>query len=163
LALSAGSPPGELKERLAEYRLFTDLGLDFAAGKAKTAFPGDGAEGEQAALALKLARGEGSGRTVSGCSAGDICAEAPGPVIDRGACIAGGYAVVPRIPAGNGGGEATSDLIAVLDSAGLCPYLAAGIDPGIIAELLTAATGIQFSRDKVMQAGRRINRFIRQA
>jgi len=78
--------------------------------------------------------------------------------VDRGACAACGYAIVPRISSGNGRDEALSERMAVLDSAGLCPFLAAGIDDGMIVDLLNAATGFGFSKDDIRQAGRRISR-----
>lgn len=148
LPLLAGTPPDELSERLKEYRYFTDLGLDFTAAKAILTSLGKEAEGNHRELARKLAAGtefESRGTKNNG------------PSIDRGACIVAGYAIVPSVPAGNGQDEAMSDLMAVLDSAGLCPYLAAGISMEKIAELLTAATGIAFSQDEIVQAGQRIS------
>ena len=80
-----------------------------------------------------------------------------GQSVDRGPCMVAGYAIVPRVPAGNGQDEALCDLMAVLDSAGLCPFLVAGIRMEQIAELLSAATGVAFSQDEIAQAGRRIS------
>jgi aldehyde:ferredoxin oxidoreductase len=75
-------------------------------------------------------------------------------LMDRGPCMVGGYPIVPKLTPG--------DLQAVLDSAGLCPFLAAGISTGVIAELLSAATGITYSEDEIAQAGRRISDLIGQ-
>jgi aldehyde:ferredoxin oxidoreductase len=81
--------------------------------------------------------------------------------MDRGACIAGGYPIIPRLSFKNGQDTAL-DLLSLLDSVGLCPFLAAGIEVGAIAGLLSAATGISFSEDEIVQAGRRISELIRQ-
>jgi aldehyde:ferredoxin oxidoreductase len=81
--------------------------------------------------------------------------------MERGACIAGGYPIVPKLSFKNGQ-ESGQDLLSLLDSTGLCPFLAAGIETGTIAGLLSAATGISFSEDEIVQAGRRISDLIRQ-
>jgi hypothetical protein len=158
LTLSAASSPGELQQNLEEYRLFTDLGLDFVTGKEKMASFGNGPKCEPEALALS---GDDDGLRQASSASDNGCAEMFEQGMDRGACIAAGYAVVPKIPADTGG--AMGDLMALMDSAGLCPFLAAGIDTGIVAELLAAATGMDFSRDEIMQAGQRINRLLRPA
>jgi aldehyde:ferredoxin oxidoreductase len=62
------------------------------------------------------------------------------------------------VSGGNGQDRATADLMAVLDSVGLCPFLAAGISAKQIVELLRAATGIEFTQDEIVQAGQRIGR-----
>lgn len=149
LPLLAGSTPYEMAERLEEYRYFTDLGLDFTAAKAILASLGDGAAGKHRELAQKLAAGAqiGSGQIQSS-----------GQSVDRGACFVSGYAVFPKVSSGNGQDRATSDLMAVLDSVGLCPFLAAGIRVEQIVEMLSAATGIEFSQDEILQAGQRISR-----
>jgi len=69
-----------------------------------------------------------------------------------------GYAIVPKVSAGNGQDKAMAELMAVLDSAGLCPFLAAGISVKTIAALLRAATGVAFTQDEIVQAGQRISR-----
>jgi hypothetical protein len=148
LPLLAGSTPFEMSERMAEYRFFTDLGLDFAGAKAILTSLGKEAEGKHRELAGKLAGG-------AMIESKEI--KSNGQTIDRGPCVVSGYAIVPRVSAGSGQAEALSDLMAVLDSAGLCPYLAAGISMGKIAELLSAATGVAFSQDEIVQAGQRIN------
>jgi aldehyde:ferredoxin oxidoreductase len=38
----------------------------------------------------------------------------------------------------------------------LCPFLAAGIEMETIVELLTAATGMAFTKDELMQVGQTI-------
>jgi hypothetical protein len=139
LPLSAGSPPEMLLERLKEYRSFVDLGLDFAAAKEFLASRGKGAAGNPVELARILASGHGTEWE------GRIDAE-----IDHGPCMAAGYAIVPRIDSGSG-------LAAVLDSAGLCPYLVAGISMETIAELLAAATGSAFTPDELVRTGQRIS------
>jgi aldehyde:ferredoxin oxidoreductase len=154
LPLLAGSTSEELSERLKEYRFFTDLGLDFAAARTLFASLGKDAEGRHRELAEKLAGGADikSKETMNN-----------GQNIDRGACVVAGYAVVPRISEGNGQDEATSSLVAVLDSAGLCPFLAAGISMEKIIELLTSATGVAFSQDDMAQVGQRISWAFRQS
>jgi len=70
--------------------------------------------------------------------------------------MAAGFAIFPRIPAADGRDENCSDLLAILDSVGLCPFLGAGIEYGVIAELLTSATGIEFSQQDILQVAQRI-------
>jgi len=153
LPLVAGNPPDVLSERLKEYRSFTDLGLDFAAAKAILASQGKDTADSQAEMARKLA-------------AGNVIEEGQKPGdsldVDYGPCIADGYAVIPRVATGNDQDESRTCLMAVLDSVGLCPYLVAGIGMETIVELLAAATGIAFSKDEIVQAGRRISRLLRQ-
>jgi hypothetical protein len=153
LPLLAGSTPGELSERMKEYRYFTDLGLDFAAAKTILSSLGKEAEGKHAELALKMADGKEFESKE---------AKSNGQSIDRGPCMVAGYAIVPRVIAGDGQDEATSELMAVLDSVGLCPFLAAGIGMDNIAELLINATGVAFTLDDMAQAGQRISWAFRQ-
>ncbi len=153
LPLAAGSPAEVLFERLREYRSFIDLGLNFAAAKDLLMSTGNEATGSQMERARKLASGNGIESTGMTSNGQDI---------DHGPCIAGGYAIIPRIPFGNGQDEEQNKLMAVLDSVGLCPYLVAGIGMGTIAELLSAATGIAFSHDELIQTGQRINWSFRQ-
>ncbi len=145
----AGSPYSELRERLGEYRSFVDLGLDFTAAKAIVSSAGN--NGNQNELACKLASGTRFEQTQN---------KSANVGMDRGPCMAAGYAVYPRIPAADGQDEALSDLMAVLDSAGLCPFLCNGIGMDMVAELLSAATG-QFSQQDVTHAAQRIGRSIR--
>jgi hypothetical protein len=148
LPLLAGSTPDELIDRMKEYRFFTDLGLDFVAAKTIMASLGKEAESNHRKLAEKLAGGaEIAARETKSNSQN----------IDRGPCTVAGYAIVPKVSAGNGSDDATGDLMAVLDSAGLCPFLASGISMEKIAELLTAATGVVFTADDMAQAGQRIS------
>jgi hypothetical protein len=149
LPLLAGSTPEELGERLKEYRYFTNLGLDFAGAKAILASLGAEEEENHRELAQKLADGADVGT-------GQI--DSTGQSMDRGACFVSGYAIYPRVSGGNGQDRATADLMAVLDSVGLCPFLAAGISVKQIVELLRAATGIEFTQDEIVQAGQRIGR-----
>jgi aldehyde:ferredoxin oxidoreductase len=81
-------------------------------------------------------------------------------LIERGPCMAAGYAIFPRVPAADGQDETLSGLMAVLDSAGLCPFLCGAIGMDEIAELLTAATGVGFSQQDVVQAAQRISRLL---
>ncbi len=148
--LLTGSPYSELRERLREYRSFVDLGLDFTTAKAIVGSPDKC--GNQDELARKLASGEKLGQPQDKSAYSGI---------DRGPCMAAGYAVYPRIPAADGQDEALSNLMAVLDSAGLCPFLCDGISVGTVAELLSAATGIAFSQQDVLQVAQRISRSIR--
>ena len=149
LPLLAGSTPDELSERLKEYRFFIDLGLDFAGAKAILASVGKGAEGTHSELAQTLA---------GGAELGAVQTANNGQGVDRGPCIVAGYAIVPKVSAGNGQDKAMAELMAVLDSAGLCPFLAAGISVKTIAALLRAATGVAFTQDEIVQAGQRISR-----
>jgi hypothetical protein len=149
LPLVSGSPFGEMKEQLAEYRSFVDMGLDFAAAKAVLRKEKNG---DQAVLIRRLA--SGGMPQQDGNAAGTPC-------IDRGPCMAAGYMIFPRVPAADGTDEALSDLMAVLDSAGLCPFLSAGIDMETVAGLLSAATGVAFSKQDIVQVAQRISRSIR--
>jgi hypothetical protein len=148
LPLLGGNPPSELAERLKDYRLFVDYGLDFNA--ARTFLSSRENEGNLGfeELAQKLAGG--AEIKTSGFRSDN-------PNIDRGPCFAAGYAIAPRLAAGNGHDDGLRDLMAVLDSVGLCPFLAAGISMETIAELLSAATGIAFTLEELTQAGQRIS------
>jgi hypothetical protein len=157
LPLMAGGLPAMLSERLSEYRLFTDLGLDYVGARAVLASLGETGN-YLAGLAQKLAAGNEI-RTEY-VKSNDL-------YVDRGPCMAAGYAIVPRIAAGDGRDEAISDLMSVLDSVGLCPFLAAGIGTAssgmeTIAELLGSATGIAFTQDEIIQAGQTISWVFRQ-
>lgn len=146
--LLAGAPPDETAERMAEYRYFVDLGLDFTEAKAILTSLGKEAEGKHRELARKLAGGDMlQSKGIRG----------NGTTVDRGPCMVSGYAIVPRIPAGNGQAETLGNLMAVLDSAGLCPFLAAGLSIEKIVDLLSAATGLAFSKEEIEQAGQRIS------
>ena len=153
LPLLAGATPFELGERMKEYRHFLNLGLDFASAKSVLSSLGEAAEGKHAEIARKMAEG----REFEGKGAGSN-----GQNIDRGPCMAAGYAIVPKITAGNGQDESLTCLMAVLDSVGLCPFLAAGIGLDTIADLLTNATGVVFTPDDLAQAGQRISWAFRQ-
>lgn len=153
LPLLAGATPFELGERMREYRHFLDLGLDFAAAKSVLSSLGKEAEGRHEALAREMAEG----KEFPGGENGNA-----GRKIDRGPCMVAGYAVVPEIAAGNGPDEAASGLMAVLDSAGLCPFLGAGVGLDTVAALMTHATGAAFTKEDLAQAGQRISRAFRQ-
>jgi hypothetical protein len=152
LPLPGGTPPSELNERMKDYRLFVNYGLDFAAARTFLSSLGKEGNGDPEALAQKLA--DGDEIEASGFRSDN-------PNIDRGPCFAGGYAIAPRLFAGNGQDEGMRDLMAVLDSVGLCPFLAAGISMETIVELLSAATGIAFTLEELVQAGQRIGRSFR--
>jgi len=148
LPLLAGGTPSEFGESLKEYRSLVDLGLDYAAAKSAL----NGTNGNMLELARDLAFGTKPEAPVK------INANGNGalPLIERGPCMVAGFAIFPRIPAADGQDEICSDLLAVLDSAGLCPFLGAGIEYGVIAELLTSATGIEFSQQDISQVAQRI-------
>jgi hypothetical protein len=158
LPLSEGDPYSELSERLKEYRSFVDLGLDFVSAKSMLHSLGKEAEGNHEALARKLASGDTLGisqdQKVNASDASKLC-------IDRGPCMAAGYAIYPKIPAADGQDEPLSDLMSVLDSAGLCPFLCAGVGMETVADLLSSATGISFSQQEISQVAQRISRSIR--
>ncbi|HTY64430.1 MAG TPA: aldehyde ferredoxin oxidoreductase N-terminal domain-containing protein [Acidobacteriota bacterium] len=148
LPLLAGATPFELGERMKEYRHFLDLGLDYAAAKSVLTSLGKEVEGSHTELARKMADGQ---EFVSKENRSN------GQNIDRGPCMVAGYAIVPKITAGNGQDEALTILMSVLDSVSLCPFLASGIGLEKIAELLTHATGVPFTPDEMAQAGQRIS------
>lgn len=149
LPLLAGSPPSELNERLQAYRTFVNYGLDFAAARRFLSSQGKEVNGNSEELAGMLACGDA---LPAGSFPGDSAS------MDRGPCFAAGYAIAPRLLSGSGRDDEQREMLAVLDSAGLCPFLAAGVGMETIAELLTAATGLEFSKDDVIQAGQRIGR-----
>jgi len=153
LPLLAGATPFELSERMKEYRYFLDLGLDFASAKSILSSLGKEAEGKHAELARKMADGQEFESKE---------AKSNGQSIDRGPCMVAGYAIVPKIATGNGQDESLTCLMSVLDSVGLCPFLAAGISMDTIAEMLTNATGVAFTPDDMAQAGQRISWAFRQ-
>jgi hypothetical protein len=153
LPLLAGATPFELGERMKEYRFFLDLGLGFEAAKSALASLGNEAENRHAELALKMADGQQLENKETGYN---------GLNIDRGPCMVAGYAIVPKIAAGNGQDEALTSLMSVLDSVSLCPFLASGIGMDTIAGLLTDATGVAFTPDDMAQAGQRISWAFRQ-
>ena len=148
IALSETTSLAESQERLTQYRALLNLGLDFARAKAILQERQPATESEAAELALRLAYGD-----LPGKPGGDPWSGGSTPVIDRGPCVAGGYAVAPELTSD----EEDQDLLAVLDSAGICPFLAGRMSAETVAELLTAATGVAFSADDVLQVGQRIN------
>lgn len=150
LPLVSGSPYGELKEKLNEYRSFVDLGLDYSAAKEMLSSLSHQGKGSKEELVRKFVSGEMPESGESGNSR-----------IDRGPCMAAGYMIAPAIPAADGQNDDLGDLMAVLDSAGLCPFLCAGIGMDKISDLLTKATGIGFSQQDVSQISQRIGRSIR--
>ena len=152
LPLLAGSPPAELNECLREYRYFLDLGLDYSVAKGLLASLGEKSQRDNEELVQKLAAGQLPQQGGHGVNV---------PSMDRGPCIAAGYAIFPRIQAADGLDQAASDLMAILDSAGLCPFLCSGIGMDTISELLTSATGIEFSQPAVVNVAERISRSLR--
>jgi hypothetical protein len=152
IALSEATSLEESNERLAQNRAFLDVGLDYAAAKAVSDAYQPAPEDDRTELARKLAHGD-----LPAESADDGQSMHSKAAVDRGPCIAGGYAVVPAMAAKDG----DEDLLAALDSAGLCPFLAGAVGAETIAELLTAATGVAFSPNEVKQAGQRISALTR--
>jgi len=164
LRLTGEVPPGSVDAQLQQYGLFTDLGLEFAAMKAMLATLSQGDEVDEAKLARKTALGNGPRhcfvrhRDTSPAPARD----GGYPSTDRSGCLAGGYVVIPRM-----GDEAVPEspagrrlrlLAAVADSAGLCPFVLENLEVEGIAELLSAATGVDYSPAEVWRAGERIVR-----
>ena len=147
LTLQAGTPAVLLGERLREYRSFIDLGLDYVAVRGALAASGKASDDNRLEIAKTLAAGKPIGAEYAGGN---------GPNVRRGPCVAAGYAIFPAVSAGNGRDEAAGNLMAILDSVGLCPFLAAGIEMETIIELLNAATGMAFTKDELVQAGQTI-------
>ena len=170
LCLTEDAPAGLMDARLQQYGLFTDLGLEFVAMKAMLATLSQGDEGDEAKLARKTAYGNGSrhcfarhlNASPAKTNGGDY------PPTDRSGCIAGGYMVIPQIMGVTGSeGDASARrlrlLAAVADSAGLCPFVLGSIEAEAVAELLSAATGINYSPGEIMRAGARITEPSRRA
>jgi aldehyde:ferredoxin oxidoreductase len=163
LRLSGEKQPGRVGERLAQYRRFTDLGLDFLAMKSVLSSLGVKGEDEETAVACRTAFGDGPSATPSQdaqASSGRVQQNEYAPT-ERSACLVGDYAVIPRLAncfrcesAHTRGGS--QRLMAALESAGLCPFVAAVLDAETSAALLQATTGIAFSPEEVLLAGERI-------
>ncbi|HEX2993897.1 MAG TPA: aldehyde ferredoxin oxidoreductase C-terminal domain-containing protein, partial [Anaerolineales bacterium] len=118
-------------------------GLDYAAAKSVL----NGAQGDFLEMARSLASGQKA----------RVSANGNGPSgIERGPCMAAGFAIYPRLAAGDNQDQKTGDLLNILDSAGLCPFLGAGIELDVIAELLSSATGVAFSQQDLTQIAQRI-------
>lgn len=145
LNLIGGAPIAELNERLQAYRKVVDLGFD-ALSFVELASSADDIVGQ----ARRLAYGELKSPRI-GAAAG----------MQRGPCIAAGYAIVPKLDAG-GLGPAYDEGLAILDSVGLCPFLGGAIELEVVAELLRNATGLGFSASEIADAGRQICRQTRQ-
>ena len=82
------------------------------------------------------------------------------PLTDHSGCRVGGYTIVPRIIHHNDSSVSVTNhwraLTAVADSAPLCPFALAAINASDIAELLNAATGIDYSSDDIVRLGERV-------
>jgi aldehyde:ferredoxin oxidoreductase len=162
LPLAGDVRPNFVDCRWQQYGLFTDLGLEFAATKAMLAAFSKGDEADEAKLARKTAYGNGP-RPCSSRQWNPFPAQPRRggyPPTDRSGCVAGGYIVIPRLADPDGTDTARHRwlLAAAADSAGLCPFALGTLEADVVAELLSAATGIDYSPGEIMQAGERITR-----
>jgi len=135
--------------QLREQRAFIDLGLDYVSAKALLASGKYDGMQDPVELAGKLARGElgeNSGADVN-----------PGEVGNSG-CVVGGYVLVPAIATAGLENDSGADasMLAAAESAGFCPFAAALMKAPEIASLLNSATGMDYSPEDVLRAGRHI-------
>jgi aldehyde:ferredoxin oxidoreductase len=162
LSLRGDAQPSSVDCRWQQYGLFTDLGLEFAATKAMLAAFSKGDEADEGKLARKTAYGNGPRHCFA--RQGNASSAPPQdhsyPPTDRSGCVAGGYIVIPRLADPDGTDTARHRwlLAAVADSAGLCPFALETLKTDMVAELLSAATGIDYSPGEIMQAGERITK-----
>ena len=135
-------------ERLREQRAFVDLGLDYVSAKALLA-SGKYDMQDQMELARKLARGELGESTEAELKPEDV---------GNSGCVIGGYVLVPAISTADMGNDSVADasLLAAAESAGCCPFAAVLMKAPEIASLLSSATGMNYSPEDVLRAGRRI-------
>ncbi len=142
------SMPHINRARLHEQRAFTDLGLDYVRAKALLATVPRAPGEDDLTLAVRLANGELQ------------CAEdgAPLPQASYSGCAVGGYVLVPALDTTGLGQDSGVDAatLAAAESAGCCPFAAASMPASEIAHLLSSATGIEYSPDDVLRAGRRL-------
>jgi aldehyde:ferredoxin oxidoreductase len=163
LRLSGEKQLGWVGERLAQYRCFVDLGLDFLAMKSVLSSLGVKGEDEEIAVARRIAFGQGQRATPAqdAHASSDFVQQNGYSQTERSPCLVGDYAVVPRLDScfsrkSTKAGEDLASLMAALESAGLCPFAAANMDTETAAALLQAATGIAFSPAEVLRVGARI-------
>ncbi|MDR3763709.1 MAG: aldehyde ferredoxin oxidoreductase N-terminal domain-containing protein [Acidobacteriota bacterium] len=136
------------RARLLEYHAFTDLGLDYVRAKACLAHV-ERKEGEdEFDLAVRLAHGQ-----LNGAATEESVAQGA-----AGGCAVGGFVLVPALKTTSIGQENGVDAaaLAAAESAGCCPFAAAAMPPEEIAHILTSATGIEYSPEDVLRAGRRL-------
>lgn len=142
------SMPHINQARLHEQRAFTDLGLDYVRTKALlSTVPRESGE-DDLELAMRLANGELQ------CAADD----GPLPLGSYSGCSVGGYVLVPALERTGLGQDSGVDAatLAAAESAGCCPFAAAAMPAEEIADLLSSATGIDYSPEDVLRAGRRL-------
>jgi aldehyde:ferredoxin oxidoreductase len=135
--------------QLREQSAFVDLGLDPVSAKVFLAPFKQDEKQDEVELAGKLARGGFGDKTEAESN--------PGRVGHSG-CVIGGYVLVPSIVAAGPGNDSGPDasLLAAAESAGCCPFAADLMKAPEIASLLSAATGMYYSPEDVLRAGRRI-------
>jgi aldehyde:ferredoxin oxidoreductase len=139
--------------QLREHRAFVDLGLDYVSAKALLASGKcdgmqDGMQ-DPVELAAKLARGELGENTGADVNPGEV---------GNSGCVVGGYVLVAAIATAGLGDDSGVDasMFAAAESAGCCPFAAALMKAPEIASLLSSATGMDYSPEDVLRAGRRI-------
>ena len=135
--------------QLREQRAFVDLGLDYVSAKASLASGKYDDTLDQVELAGKLARGEVGENTEAEVNPGEV---------GNSGCVVGGYVLVPAIATAELGNDSGADvsMLAAAESAGCCPFAAALMKAPEIASLLSSATGMDYSPEDVLRAGRRI-------
>jgi len=135
--------------QLREQRAFVDLGLDYVSAKAVLASCKCDDMQDQVELAGKLARGELGENTEAEVRPGEA---------GNSGCVVGGYVLVPAMATAGLGNDAGADasMLAAAESAGCCPFAAALMKAPEIASLLSSATGMDYTPEDVLRAGRRI-------
>jgi aldehyde:ferredoxin oxidoreductase len=132
--------------QLREQRAFVDLGLDYVSAKTMLASGKSDDTQDQVDLAGKLARGELGENTEAEVNPGEV---------GNSGCVVGGYVLIPAI-ATAGLRDDSGVVLAAAESAGCCPFAAALMKAPEIASLLSSATGMDYSPEDVLRAGRRI-------
>jgi hypothetical protein len=135
--------------QLREQSAFVDLGLDPVSAKVFLASFKHDEKQDEVGLAGKLARGEFGDNPEAEVNPG---------MVGHSGCVVGGYVLVPSIVTAGVGSDSGPDasLLAAAESAGCCPFAAALMKAPEVASLLSAATGMNYSPEDVLQAGRRI-------
>jgi hypothetical protein len=135
---------------LRERSAFVDLGLEPVSAKVFLASVKQDEKQDEVGLAGKLARGEFGDNTEVEVNPG---------MVGHSGCVVGGYVLVPSMVMAGPGNDSDADdgsLLVAAESAGCCPFAAALMKAAEIASLLSAATGMSYSPEDVLRAGRRI-------
>lgn len=135
--------------QLQEQRSFVDLGLDYVLTKTLLSSGQYGETRESdTELATRLAHGE----------FGEIAPlETPPEEVSYSGCTVGGYLLVPdAVTSGRDNDPRKASLQAAAELVGSCPFAALQLSAAQIASLLSLATGLDYSAEDVLRAGKQI-------